>query len=294
MADLPPLQAVRVFDAVARHGNFTRAAAELNMTQSAVSYQIKLLESFVGGALFVREARGVSPTGRGQAIAPVVAQALGDLARSFRAAHDEASNLLVITTMLTFAGSWLAPRLGSFQLLHPELAVRLDVSTRLVDLEREGIDVAIRTGTGTWPELTSHFLLPLDFTPICSPLYLAREGRPETPAEVRRHILIAPTDDWWRVWFETAGLPRDTPIARRGIDVETQQMAISLAIAGHGITLAAPEFVRDDLAAGKLVQLFDFTIHSGIDYYLAYPGSHKSRRKVRLFREWILKEAKDR
>ena len=290
MLDLPPLQAVKVFDAVARHGNFTKAAAELNMTQSAISYQIKLLERFVGTSLFVREARGVTLNEQGRTIEPVVSRALGDLSRIFRNASTEANNLLVITTMQTFAGSWLAPRLGGFQLLHPEFAVRLDVSARVADLEREGIDIAIRTGTGNWPGLVSHCLMELTFTPNCSPTYLEREGRPETPADVRRHILIAPTDESWRIWFEKAGLPPNTPIARRGIDVETQQMAISLAIAGHGITLAAPAFVKEELRAGRLVQLFDKTIYSGLDYYLAYPESQKSQPKIRLFRDWILKE----
>src|SRR3954451_5795356 len=155
MGDSPPLQAIRVFDAVARHSSFTKAASELAMTQSAVSYQIKLLETFVGGPLFVRLARGVALSDRGAAIAPVVRQALADLNRVFRAARNENASTLAITTLHTFATNWLAPRIGAFQLAHPDLAVRIDVSSRLVDLEAEGFDVGIRSGKGPWPGLVS-------------------------------------------------------------------------------------------------------------------------------------------
>src|SRR5580765_5653797 len=153
MPELPPLQAIKVFDAVARHGNFTKAAAELNMTQSAVSYQVKLLESFVGAPLFSREARGVVLSERGQQVAPVVARALGDLAQGFRLARAETSTVLVISTMQTIASSWLAPRLGNFQIAHPDIAVRLDINDKLTDFAREDVDLAIRSGKGGWPGL---------------------------------------------------------------------------------------------------------------------------------------------
>ena len=120
MATLPPLAAIRIFESVARHGNFSRAAAELNMTQSAVSYQIKLLEDFVGAPLFVRQARGVILSPKGETIAPTVRRALGDLTQCFRLIRDESNSVLAISTMQTIAGNWLAPRLGGFQLLHPE------------------------------------------------------------------------------------------------------------------------------------------------------------------------------
>jgi LysR family glycine cleavage system transcriptional activator len=291
MTDFPPLNAVRVFEAVVRHGNFSRAAAELNMTQSAVSYQIKLLENFVGSPLFTRQARGVSLNEKGEAVAPMVRRALGDLAQSFRLAREESSSILVISTMQTIAGSWLAPRLGGFQLLHPEYAVRLDISPRNVDLDSEGVDVVIRSGKGKWPGLISHVLLGQTFTPVCSPLYLAREGRPQTVAELLNHILIDPNDIWWPIWFEAAGLPRDAAFTRASIDVDTQQMAATLAIAGSGIALVTPAFIPAELEAGKLVQLFDIQAKSGSDYCLAYSESRRNTPKIRAFKDWILKEA---
>ena len=206
MADLPPLPAIRVFEAVARHGNLTRAAAELNMTQSAVSYQVKLLEQHVGGPLFLRRARGVDLTQRGRQIDPVVRQALADLTRSFRQAREAAGHVLAISTMQTIAGNWLAPRIGRFQLAHPELAVRIEISPRFTDFAGDGIDVAIRSGRGDWPGLACHRLFDQVFTPVASPAYLAREGRPDSPAALLDHVLIDPTDDWWGIWFRAAGV----------------------------------------------------------------------------------------
>jgi LysR family glycine cleavage system transcriptional activator len=291
MSVAPPLQAVRVFEAVARHGNFTRAAAELNMTQSAVSYQVKLLEDFVGAPLFERLARGVALSDKGRALAPVVARALADIAQSFRTVRGEADNLLTITTMETFANNWLAPRIGSFQLRHPELAVRFDVSARLVDLEHEDADVAIRSGRGDWPGMASHMLMEQTFTPLASPLYIAREGKPEVPGDLLRHVLIAPSDDWWGIWFANAGIQMATPIPRPGVDVETQHMATRLALAGHGVALATPGFVDEDLRAGRLVPLFELSAVSGLNYYLVYPVSRRTSHKIRAFRDWILQEA---
>jgi LysR family glycine cleavage system transcriptional activator len=291
MTAMPPLAAIRVFETVARHGNFSRAAAELNMTQSAVSYQIKLLESFVGSPLFVRQARGVILSEKGKSIAPTVQRALGDLAQSFRQVREESNSVLVISTMQTIAGNWLAPRLGGFQLLHPEYIVRLDISPNMVDLESEGIDVVIRSGKGDWPGLTSHFLLTQTFTPVCSPHYIAREGRPETPGQILNHILIDRNDIWWPIWFEAAGLPRDVSVKRPSIDVNTQQMAAILAVAGSGIALVSPAFVGEDMKSGRLIQLFDVMAKSGSEYFLAYSQARRNTPKIRAFRDWILKEA---
>jgi LysR family glycine cleavage system transcriptional activator len=291
MSSLPPLAAIRVFETVARHGNFSRAAAELNMTQSAVSYQIKLLESFVGAPLFVRQARGVALTEKGETIAPTVRRALGDLTQSFRLVREESNSMLVISTMQSIAGNWLAPRLGSFQLLHPEYTVRLDISPHLVDMDNEAVDVVIRSGKGQWPGLTSHFLMTQTFTPVCSPHYIAREGRPETPAQMLNHVLIDRNDVWWAIWFEAAGLPRNAVVTRASIDVDSQQMAAILAVAGSGIALVSPAFVKDDLSSGRLIQLFDVMAESGSEYFLAYSEARRNTPKIRAFREWILGEA---
>ncbi|WP_161957310.1 LysR substrate-binding domain-containing protein [Aestuariivirga litoralis] len=291
MRDLPPLASIRVFDAAARHQNLSRAAEELNMTQSAVSYQIKQIEAFVGAPLFLREARGVRLNARGEQLAPMVQAALASLSRAFRAVSDKAHSVLTISTMQTIAGNWLAPRIGSFQMLHPEFAVRLDISSTLADFAVDGIDVAIRSGRGHWPGLEQHLLFEQTFTAVASPAYLARAGRPKTPEDMLSHVLIAPSDEWWDIWFRAAGVATPITFTRPGIDVETQQMAASVALAGHGIAIITPRFEAQSFETGRLVALFDVTASSGESYYLAYPREHRASRKIRLFRDWVLKEA---
>ena len=291
MPDFPPLHAVRVFDAVARLGSFTKAAAELNMTQSAVSYQVNVLERFVGAPLFARQARGVALNEKGEAVAPMVRRALASLAQGFRKIRDDNNAVLVLSTIQTIAGSWLAPRLGSFQLRHPEITLRLEISPAMADLENESVDVVIRSGKGAWPGLKSHFLLPQKFTPVCSPHYIAREGRPKTPVDMLNHVLIDRNDIWWPIWFETAGLAKNLASTRPSIDVNTQQMAAIIAVAGSGIALVSPGFVNEDLKAGRLVQLFDIMASSGSSYYLAYSEHRRNTPKIQAFRDWILQEA---
>ena len=291
MRDLPPFSSIRVFDAAARHQNLSRAAKELNMTQSAVSYQIKQIEAFVGAPLFVREARGVRLNQRGEQLAPMVQAALASLSRAFRAVSEKAHSVLTISTMQTIAGNWLAPRIGSFQMLHPEFAVRLDISPALADFAADGVDVAIRSGDGDWPGLQSHLLFEQTFTAVASPAYLAREGRPATPQEMLSHVLIAPSDEWWNIWFRAAGVATPITFTRPGIDVETQQMAASVALAGHGIALITPRFEAQGFATGRLVALFGITASTGGGYYLAYPREQRNSRKIRLFRDWVLNQA---
>jgi LysR family glycine cleavage system transcriptional activator len=169
--------------------------------------------------------------------------------------------------------------------------VRVDISPHQVDLDSEGVDVVIRSGKGDWPGLASHFLMTQTFTPVCSPHYIAREGRPEMPEQILNRVLIDRNDIWWPIWFEAAGLPRDSVSKRTSIDVNTQQMAAILAVAGSGIALVSPAFVGDDLKSGRLVQLFDVMANSGSEYYLAYAEARRSTPKIRALREWILKEA---
>ncbi len=291
MAEIPPLQAVKVFDAVARHLNFTKAATELNMTQSAVSYQVKLLEEYVGTALFRREARGVALSEHGRTVAPLVRQALGDLTQAFRSAKAETANLLVISTMHTFATTWLAPRIGSFQMENPDIAVRLDISQGLANFHDDGVDIAIRSGKGEWPGVKSHCLGGSAFTVVCSPQYYERIGKPKTPADLVDCNFIGPRDDWWPIWFAAAGIDPPAAFSRPGIDVETQQMAMVLAVAGHGLALVHLGFVTEEFKAGKLIQPFDVMATAGFNYYLVYPEVGRLPKKTRLFRDWILKEA---
>src|SRR5688500_8190786 len=183
MRNLPPLSAVRVFEAAARHQNFTQAAAELGMTQAAVSYQIRLLEDRLGLSLFTRSKGRVSLTESGRRIAPLAASAFDTLEEAFSGLVSDDQGVLSISAVQTFASTGLAPRLGTFQIRHPDLAVRLSTDNRLVDFSTGEFHAAVRIGRGDWPGLRSHFLFRSHLTPICSADF-AREHKLERPEQL--------------------------------------------------------------------------------------------------------------
>ena len=215
MRQLPPLAAVRVFEAAARHLNFTRAAAELGMTQAAVSYQIRLIEERLGTPLFHRDKGRVSLTDAGRRAAPLVSNAFDALGEAFAAVRGEAGSVLTISAANTIAANWLVPRLGRFQLRHPDLAVRLESSNSLVDFARDAADVAIRLTVNPGPGLAADRLFPSAFAPMASPAFLAANPL-RSPADLLTAARISPDDGWWRQWFETAGVAAAAAVERRG------------------------------------------------------------------------------
>ena len=215
-SQLPPLPAIRAFEAAARHLSFTRAASELGMTQAAVSYQIKVLEERVGTPLFLRRPRQVVLTETGKRLALAASEAFALLRDAYAAARGGATGTLSITTVLTFAANWLARRLGSFQIAHPDIAVRIDTSSHMIDFAREDVDVGIRSGGGKWPGLVAHLLFPLKFTPMLSPRLAASIGGVKEPADLLRLPLLGAGDPWWVQWFTEAGVPTDSLAATAG------------------------------------------------------------------------------
>lgn len=291
MRRLPPLASVRVFECAARHENFTRAAAELGMTQAAVSYQIRLLEERLGVPLFARSKRRVTLTDAGRKVAPLLSSAFDTLSDAFSSLIEEDRGVLGISTAQTFASTWLAARLGTFQVMQPELAVRLSTDNRLVDFTSEDVDVAVRIGKGPWPGLAAHFLFRSHVTPMCSPAFRDRHTltRPEQLLDVP---LLSPEDVWWKMWLEQAGVAVDGEIQRRGIRLDNQVMEANAAMAGHGIAMMTPYFWRAELAAGRLVQPFDEVLMMGMSHWLVYPEHKRNHPKIKAFREWILAEMK--
>ena len=288
MRRLPPLASVRVFEAAARHENFTLAAAELGMTQAAVSYQIRLLEERLGVPLFLRSKRRVTLTEAGRRVAAPVSAALDGIAEAFSDLVDEDEGVLSISTSQTFASTWLAPRLGAFQLERPELAVRVSTDNVMVDFARDDADLAVRTGQGPWPGLRHHFLFHLHFTAICTPEFRDRH-RLEPPADVLRVPRLSPEDDWWTMWLSDAGL---TPPKGRtpGIKLDSQVTEVQAVYAGHGVALMTPMFWRSELASGRLVQPFPLVTCDQRAQWLVYPEHKRNRAKIRAFREWLLGE----
>jgi LysR family glycine cleavage system transcriptional activator len=289
MRHIPPLSAVRVFEAAARHENFTQAAAELGMTQAAVSYQIRLLEERLGMPLFVRAKQRVTLTEAGRRIAPLVGGAFDTLSDAFSSLVDEDETVLTISAAQTFAANWLAPRLGAFQIERPELAVRLQTSNALADFARDEVDVAIRMGHGPWPGLKQDFLFRSHVTPLCSPEFAERHSIKE-PQDLLRVPQISPGDEWWLAWLNAAGL---VPLAEKqagGIRLDSQLAEGNAAMAGNGVAMVSPIYWRFDIASGRLVQPFPLIAFEGPSLWLVYPEHKRARPKLRAFREWLLRE----
>ncbi|MGO4726937.1 MULTISPECIES: transcriptional regulator GcvA [unclassified Inquilinus] len=288
---LPPLPAIRVFEAAARHLSFTKAAAELGMTQAAVSYQIRMLEDRVGAPLFLRLTRKVALTETGERLAPAVTEALARLAGAFAAARDDTGGLLSITSIHTFATNWLVPRLGRFQLAHPDIAVRLDTKTNLIDFTRGDHDIGIRHGMGVWPGLTAHPLMPIEYTALCSPALRDRAGGIEDPRDLLRLPLFWDSGDgYWQRWFAVAGVVVPYGVSDGGMRLENQQMLGRAAQAGQGVALVNPTFFLDELASGELIRPFPFSIREEGSYYLVYLESRRDVPKIAAFRDWLLAE----
>lgn len=289
-SQLPPLAAVRVFEAAARHLSFTRAADELGMTQAAVSYQIKLLEERVGAPLFLRKPRQVALTDTGRRLGAAATEAFARLTEAYAAARGGAEGVLIITTVLTFASNWLAPRLGSFQLLHPALAVRLDTDSRMVDFSREEVDIGIRSGDGNWPGMIAHRLVEADFTPMLSQKLADGIGGVKEPTDLLRLRLLDPEDPWWRQWFAAAGVPVDSLVGRPNASMGSQAYEANAAMAGQGVAILTRPFFLNELADGRLIQPFDLVCNDGHAYWLVYQEARRNVPKIRAFRDWVLAE----
>jgi LysR family glycine cleavage system transcriptional activator len=283
-----PLNALRVFEAAARHASFTRAGDELGMTQTAVSYQIKLLEETLGETLFLRQPRQVILSEAGERLAPKVAEGLTKLAEAVADLRGAAEQKLHIHSTPTFATQWLSRTLGDFQLKHPTIAVRLSTSQDLIDFAREEADVSIRWGKGDWPGLTCHRVMRMDFAPMLSPALAETIGGVNEPADLLKLPIISPLDIWWRTWFSAAGI--DNPGLERfpPNELGVQTIDAQVAMAGQGVAILNPGHFRAEVAAGQLYQPFTLTCNDGRDYWLAYPENRRNILKIRAFRDWIL------
>lgn len=298
MRKLPPLSAIRAFEAAGRNENFTAAAAELGMTQAAVSYQVKALEERLGAPLFVRERGRARLTALGSRLLPQLSQAFDAMEAAFATHRAEDDSLLTITTTNTFANTWLAWRLGAFQMRHPDLAVRMTTGNEVVDLRSGDADVAIRGGIGDWEGLETHLLVRSNFTPMASPGYVAKAerslGRKLEPKDLFDLNLIGPEDDWWAQWFADAGLEMDRAPRRRGVRLDNQANEGHAAMAGLGVALLTPFFWQDDVAEERLAIPFPQRVSTrGWAYWLVYPPERRMVPKIKRFREWLLSEIPD-
>ena len=293
MPKLPPLAAIRTFEAAGRLQNFSRAAEELGLTQAAVSYQIRQLEDRLGRALFIREKGRVRLSEIGQRLLPPISAAFATMADAFGALSSDDADVLTISATITFGGTWLSASIGRFQLRYPDLAVRLLMSNELIDFGATNVDVAIRIGNGHWPGLRADFLFRSHVTPVCAPAFRDANAI-ERPADLLRVERLAPNDPWWAGWFAAAGI--GTPLAPRiGVELDSQLQEASAVQGGFGIALMTPLFWRADLDSGRMVQPFDTLYQPGGGHFLVHPEARVGVRKIERFREWLHEEMeKDR
>jgi LysR family transcriptional regulator, glycine cleavage system transcriptional activator len=291
---LPPLNALRSFEVAARHLSFTKAAAELNVTHSAVSHQIKALEQWLGMALFRRVNRGLVLTDPGQAYLQPVResfQRLGDATRRLKA--KSRMGPLTVSVMPSFAAKWLMPRLRRFRERHPDIDVRISADSHLTDFDREDVDIALRYGRGVWPnDLRVDLLMRETMFPVCSPKLLEGPIPLKTVADLHHHTLLTDFDwrvDFWQLWLDEAGVSDVVP--KHSLSFNYSNLMLQAAIDGLGVGLSQMALAGDDLAAGRLVKPFDITMATEFAYYVVSPALTAERPKIVAFRNWLFDEA---
>ncbi len=287
---LPPLTTLRSFEASARLLSFSKAADELHVTHGAVSRAVRHLEDHLGVKLFKRSVRAVNLTATGAAYAASVRDVLGRLATATAVIMDQQSmGVLNISTLDSFAAKWLIPRLFRFRQAHDGIDVRLSTSEKLADFVNDGIDIAIRYGSGRYPGIKAELLMREEVFPVCSPLLLEGPHPLKSAADLKHHTLIH--DDFnidWAMWLKSAGVDGIDP--HRGPRFESSFHAVQAAIQGEGVVLGRSPLVADDLKAGRLVRPFSVSLPADLAYYVAYPAQTSQRPKVRAFRDWLFEE----
>ena len=293
MDRLPPLNAIRAFEAAARHLSITVAAEELYVTPGAVSRQIRSLEESLGVQLLHRGHRQITLTSAGEDYYRAVTKAMDALREATRRLTKRAKRKqLKIRAYTTFAMRWLIPRLSSFHAANPGIEVLLTASLDPVDFRKEDIDGAIRLGDGKWSGVNAFRLVPNILLPVCSPRLLAAGAKVRKPADLQQQTLlhsIARPDDW-RYWLEAAGVEREVD-TRGGMTYQSSAMAYAAAVEGQGFAIAQHFLVADDLASGRLVAPFRQTVDMGdFTYYLLTPANRKESASMATFRTWLLEQ----
>ena len=290
MRRLPPLNAVRAFEAAARRGNFNQAAEELSVTPSAISHQVRTLEEFFGTKLFRRSGRNVELTTKSRDFLRSVTQALDQInAASQRMMRRPEGNLLNIAVAPTFATGWLVPRMLEFQVVHPELEIRMCTTMNFADFHDSDIDLAINYSAGEFPDgLESVRIMAEHCVPVCSPQYMREHGPLHTPDDIRNCTLLhaLPRIGQWRNWLEVAGVSGVD--AERGPKFQSTPLALEAAKSALGVAISNREFVQDHIRQGTLVAPFQVEVPSQSGFYLIYPQERASDPKIEAFRDWLL------
>lgn len=296
MKRLPPLNALRVFEAAARHLSFTKAAEELHVTPGAVSQQIKALEDFLQTPVFRREKRSLLLTDEAQASLPVLREGFDKLSEAGKILAAKAdTGRLTVSVAPSFASKWLVPRLDLFQEAHPDIDVWVSADMNVVDFAVEDVDLAIRYGAGRYQGLIVEHLMAEKIVPVCSPQLLTGDNPLKSPADLIHHTLLHDSTDkdescpTWPMWLKAAGVCHKQ--GGRGLKFNQSSLVIEAAVAGKGVALAKAALALADLEAGRLVIPFDLTTPTDFAYYIVHPPSKSSSPAVKAFKAWLLQEA---
>jgi LysR family transcriptional regulator of beta-lactamase len=276
------LNALRAFEAAARHLSFTRAGMELSVTQAAVSHQVKALEARLGAPLFRRTARGLVLTDEGHALLPTLSEAFERLSRvlgQFQGGRFK--EVLTLSVVGTFAVGWLLPRLPAFRAAHPNIDLRLLTNNNRVDLAGESLDYAIRFGDGRWPGCEAELVAPAPFAPLAAPALAERLHEPADLADVP--LLRSYRIEDWPMWFAAAGL---SGVTARGPLFDSSWIMVQAAVLGEGVALAPPAMFAGEIVAGRIVQPFAIEVDAG-GYWLTRLKTRPVTRAMAAFRDWL-------
>lgn len=286
---LPPLNALKAFEAAARHLNFRLAAEELGVTQGAVAQQVRGLEATLRTVLFKRQARGLALTEEGRRYFKPVNRAIGLIADATEAINP---GPVVVTISVTpsFAGKWLVPRLGRFTQDNPDMEVKIAASDGLANFQSDGVDIAVRQGKPPFgPGLSADLLFPSDTIAVCSPALAAGPPGIECPDDLAGQTLLHDTHGQWALFLEKAGV--DTDAAPRSVQFSQTSLAIDAAIAGQGVALAPMPLVAEDIAAGRLIQALDISLQDETGFYVVSARNSRNPKAADRMRNWLLAQS---
>ena len=291
---LPPLNSLKSFEAAGRLLSFTRAAQELNVTQAAVSHQIKVIEEYLGMALFVRTPRKLVLTEQGKALLPDVIEAFDKVSNAIGAIKQEPSSKMISVRLApSFAAKWLSPRLKYFWLQYPEIDLCLYHAHPAVDFDREEIDIAVTYGKGDWSGVVVDPILSLDFFPVCTPTFMTNDKPLSDIDNLRYYSLLHDANyECWADWLNLANI--DGINASKGTIIDDTNVLIQAAVDGQGVALGSTTFVQDLLDSGKLIKPFDITLVNEFAYYIVCPEAHLKNPSVQAFKNWLLELTDER
>lgn len=294
-----PLNALRAFEASARHLSFVKAAEELSVTPAACSHQVKKLEEYLGFPLFRRRPRGLLLVESGQLLLSELSEVFLQLDKTMeRVIESDSRGTVTLSVAPTFAVMWLIPRLQKFHALHPDIDVRISTGLRLIDFRRDDYDAVIRLGSGNWFGLEAIKLFDETVTPMCSPRLLRGPAAIKEPADLGKHVLLhnhsmdydpdAPT---WESWLDAAGA--NEVDASRGTHFSLPDHGLQAAIDGSGVVLGWEALSQPDIEAGRVVAPFDLSLSLNNSFYLCYPEAHSQRSNISVLRDWLLQEVSE-